>query len=345
MYASPTVSLDRHPLFAATWVGRMLAEDPARVIDVGARDGFDPLFHKLGKLAAVLGFEPDPEAFAALAEDGGIAAPFARVHVEPLALGSGGVQRFHTFSNPNNNSLLPPNLTITSRYAMKMFEYRSSLDVETHRLDDILFDDAKDLQGFGELIKLDTQGSEQLILEHAPRMLSRNTVGVVAEVWFCEVYENQPLFHHLCAYLERMGLRFYGFLSFFLRSGKRLDKRVHAGRERALYADAVFLRDPLDDPESAAGDVAPRRVALLIAFAIVTGYFDFALELAAAFGGEDKDRLAQGIRDCAAADVAAATSDLRDTVTAVEAAPEDAMISMGRFADRWRLGFDYTDVV
>lgn len=342
MYVAASMRLDQHPLFAETWVGRALAADPACVIDVGARDGFHPMFQRLGKLAAVLGFEPDTEACAALRHDESLAELFAAVHVEPLALGSGGVERFHLFSNPNNNSLLPPNLLVTNRYAMKMFDYRTSIEIETHRLDDVVFDEAGALGGFGEFIKLDTQGTEQLILEHATRVLEQNTVGLVAEVWFCEVYRDQPLFHHLCAYLERYGFRFYGFPSFFLRSGKRLDKRHQVGRERALYADAVFLRDPLDLPDMG---IEPRRAALLIAFAVITGYFDFALELSEAFGGEDRAKLAAVIRDCAAADVDTAAAHLRAAAKVLDASPSDAMVAMGRFADRWRSGFDYTDVV
>lgn len=341
MYTTATANLDQDPKLLDTWVGRMLRTEPVRVIDVGARDGFHPMFRQLGKLAAVLGFEPDLEAFAALERDDRHASPFHTVHIEPKALGAGGRQKLYTFSNPNNNSLLPPNLAMTNRYAMHMFELSGSIDITTHRLDEVVFEDGKALDGFGEFIKLDTQGSEQVILENAARMLDRNTVGLVTEVWFCEVYKDQPLFHDICALLARHGLRFYGFPSFFLRSGKRLDKRNHIGRERALYADAVFLRDPFDD---GADDIEPRRAALTIAFAIIAGYFDYAIELAEAFGGEDRDRLIAAIRGFAQADVSAAQADLQRTSTAVAEQSADAMVEMGRFADRWRSTFDYTDV-
>lgn len=342
MYTCSNVNLENSTAFLDSWVGKTLQADPVRVIDVGARDGFHPMFHKLGRLAHLLGFEPDTEAFAALQRDVEVSTPFSAVHIEPMALGAGGRQKLYTFSNPNNNSLLPPNLAMTSRYAMNMFELNGSIDVTTHRLDDVIFDETKDLSGFGEFIKLDTQGSEQLILEHAPRMLRRNTVGLVAEVWFCEVYKDQPLFHDLCGFLAQFGLRFYGFQSFFLRSGKRLDKRSHIGRERALYADAVFLRDPFDGTGE---EVTQRQAALMMVFAIIAGYFDFALELADAFGGEDRDDLKAAIRSFARADVAVAAADLQRTTSAVAGSTENAMVEMGRFADRWRSTFDYTDVV
>jgi FkbM family methyltransferase len=342
MYLTESPTLDRSTRFRDSWVGRLLAADPVRVIDIGARDGFHPMLRQLGKFGAALGFEPDPESYAALHAQLAEAQSFAETLIEPLAIGAGGRAEFHTFSSPTNNSLLPPNLTITGRYAMRKFEHRSSFAVETHRLDDVVFDPTKDLAGFGEFIKLDTQGTEHLILEHAPEVLRSNTVGLVVEVWFCEVYEGQPLFHDLCALLARHGLRFYGFPSFFLRAGKRLDKRSHVGRERALYADAVFVRDPLDHAHPVA---TPRQAALLIAFAVITGYFDFALELAETFGADDREALCDAIRDFAAADVEAAKADLLQASAAVEAAPGDAMVVIGRFADRWRSGFDYTDVV
>lgn len=345
MYVQTPLSLDADPCFGQTWVGRLLAEAPVRAIDVGARDGFHPLFRRLGALCSVLGFEPDPEGYAALRADQSLASAFASVHFEPLAVGAGGTQTFHTFAAPTNNSLLPGNDWITRRYKVVKMEPRGSFEIETHRLDDVIFDPAKQLSGFGEIIKLDTQGSELEILENATRMLRDNTVAIVSEVWFCPLYSGQPLFHQICSFAEQHGFQFYGFSDLFLRSGKRLDKHTQVGRERALYADAIFLRDPLsDDPARRKCPPDRRQLALLIAFAITIGYFDFALELIEHFSGGDRVGLSGAVHRFAQADVEGARRDFDVTSDQVNGDAVSPMVAMGRFADRWRAGFDYTDV-
>ena len=337
MYALSAGTLDENQELADTWIGRILADQPAQVIDIGARDGVHPMFHRLGCLCAVLGFEPDAESYAALTAPNSQDHPFREMKFAPVALGAGNRQTFHTYSAPTNNSLLPPNLTLTQRYEMNMFEQRGSFELETHCLDDVLFGNDESLTGYGELLKLDTQGTEKVILENARRMLRQNTAGLVAEVWFCEIYKGQDLFHHLCTFLEEHGFKFYGFLDFFLRSRKRLDKREYIGRERALYADAVFMRDPLDLPKSARGDAdADRNIALLFVFALITGYFDFALELAETFGGNDRETLLDIAKSEAKADRSAAARDFDQAHQAANENRADAMLAMGRFADKWR---------
>ena len=330
------------PAFAGSKLARALLADPLRIIDIGARDGVHEMFLPLGKLAKVLAFEPDQEGYDALLADQELKQRMADVIIRPEALGDGTNVPFHLMSKATNHSLLRTNDVLVERYNMALFRNVSSFDIDTSRLDDIVTGPAAPCPGFGEIVKIDTQASEHLILSHAPTMLRDTTIGIIAEVWFCEIYENQPLFHDLCALLKPFGLTFYGFTSFFLRSGKRLDKRDHLGRERALYADAIFLKDPLDQARPVISD---RHFAVLFLFACMTGYFDLALELAQRLEDDtERAALIAAINHFARIDPAIILDQARHVVEQAPSDPNGPAVALGRFVDGWRGYFDYGDV-
>jgi FkbM family methyltransferase len=340
MFKNASARLDLDTDFSATAIGRALHAAPIGVIDIGARDGVHEMFYPLGKLAHILAFEPDPEACAELQCDAGLNRHFASVTLRAEAVGDGTDVPFHIQAKPTNNSLLLPNPDLVERYHMDLFRNLAHERIATRRLDDIVFEPGAGRERAGEIIKIDVQGSEQLIFQHASRVLSENTVALVSEVWFCEIYKGQALFHDVCGLLARLGLSFYGFTSMFLRSGKRLDKRYCLGRERALYADAVFIRDPFDHPRMNASE---RHIAVLLAFALVSGYFDLALEAAEICDKADRDRLARLVHRMAEPDI---DGLLQFAEAAVKSAHDDrgrANIVLGKLADRWRGVFDFGD--
>lgn len=330
------------PAFLQTRLYRDLIASPLRIIDVGARDGVHELFLPLGKLAKVLAFEPDEEGFAELAADETLNGKMSEIVISPKALGDGTRQKFNLMTKATNNSLLRTNDVIVNRYSMELFRNVSHIEIDTHRLDDIIGGKDARAAGFGEIVKIDTQASEYMILSNAPNMLANTTVGVIAEVWFAEVYENQPLFHDLCALMTKAGLTFYGFTSFFLRSGKRLDKLSSLGRERALYADAIFLRDPFDKAD---GKVASRHFASLFVFAMITGYFDLALELIGQLDDPDEaEKLRATVAHFSHFDVDAVKASAEQAVAQLDPANKSSLLPLMRFIDQWRSYFDYGDV-
>lgn len=328
--------------FSNSALFRSLLADPLRIIDIGARDGVHEMFLPLGKLAKVLAFEPDQEGYEALIADQSLKQRMADVVIRPEALGDGTRVPFHLMSKATNHSLLRTNDVLVERYKMELFRNVSSFDIDTSRLDDIVAGPQAPCPGFGEIVKIDTQASEHLILSHAPTMLRDTTIGIIAEVWFCEIYENQPLFHDLCALLKPFGLTFYGFTSFFLRSGKRVDKRNHLGRERALYADAIFLKDPLDQ---AVPTMSQRHFAILFLFACMTGYFDFALELAQQMADhEERRHLITAVGQFSQIEPTEILKQAEQIIAQASTDPNGPAVAIGRFVDGWRSYFDYGDV-
>jgi len=267
------------PSLQGSILAHAFAEWPLGFVDIGARGGVHGCVLPIAQWTSVLAFEPDAEACRSMLDDPAIAAPWAAFRLEPIALGERDeVARLHLMAAPTNHSLLPGNLPLIDRYKMERFTPAGSATLQTTSLDQFLFngDVAPET---GELIKIDTQGSELMILRGARRTLEERTVAVMAEVEFCQIYKDQPLFSELELYLRGLGFSFYGFQSMHLRSGKRIDKRRADGMERVLWAEAVFFKDPLGGSDQHVRPGERQMMALMLS-AMLFGYFDFAAELA-----------------------------------------------------------------
>lgn len=335
------------PEFAALGLVEEFSRRPLSFIDIGARSGVHEVVEPLGRLTAVLGFEPDPEECRRLLADPAITAPWASFDLEPIALSDRtGQLALHLAAVPTNHSLLPTHTPFVQRYGMAKFEARGTTPIEATTLDDVLFGRRAQDAPLGEFVKLDTQGSEWEILAGAPRCLAERCVAVYAEVWLCQAYENVKQFSEVELLLRGHGFSFYGFQVWRGRSRRKLDKRVELGRERPFCVDAVFLKDPLPGGPRAV-ELSPRQWRSLFTCALLLGYFDFALELAEAIWRDDPVRLQAAqrlVHRQAAADPLATAAEVRDLADRVRAAPERALIEAGRFADRRRSFWDYDDV-
>jgi FkbM family methyltransferase len=342
-------ALLKNPLFQATSVARLLRAQPLSFIDVGARGGAHPLVESVAAATAVLGFEPDEAECARLKQTPEISGPWASFDLEPIALWNReGMAPLHLCAADTNHSLLPVSDAFIGRYGMGKFAPAGNTSFRATTLDKVLYGAHADRPHLGELIKIDTQGTEYEILEGAARTLEERCVAVVAEVWFCEVYKGVKQFSEVELLLRKHGFSFYGFASWHLRSRRQLDKRHEVGRERALYADAVFLKDPLPGgPKLVTLDA--RRGSILFLCALLFGYYDFALELALATWAKNDpaeaaavSRLVHGL---AAASPEATAHEVAALADAVRTRPNQAIILAGQFADRRRLHSDYDDIV
>jgi hypothetical protein len=237
------------------------------------------------------------------------------------------------------------NQPFVTRYNMKRFSQVGELPLVARTLDDVIFGDLGHETHWGEVIKLDTQGTEYEVLQGAKRTLQERTVALFVEVEFCPIYAGQKLFSELELMLRSYGLAFYGFHSTHERSCKLLDKRRFLGRERLLFADAVFFKDPLQ----AGNAVSPNKRGehVLFVCALVLGYFDFALELAKhtfaadAVTRRDVTRL---VEELAYNDPNAARMAARGLLDKIDAHPELANVAVGRFVDERRAVSDFRDV-
>ncbi len=330
--------------FVASEVHTLLRQAPLGFIDIGARGGVQPFADPVAQLAAVLAFEPDPDAIGPL--EASLGPHWAQTAVENTALGGTcGMAPLYQFAHAVNTSLLPVNEAFRDRYRVASLAGRGQTETRLETLDAILFGRRAAQPFWGELLKLDAQGAEMDILRAAPRTLSERTVAIVAEVCFLEVYRDQPLFSQMEQFLSTQGFTFYGFLNVQGWSRKFIDKRRAHGRERLCFGDAVFFKDPLPGSNYRGQELTTRQHAMLYLCALLLGYYDFAIELAieANLSAEEiqrRIRLAQRFAESTAADPIAETEAL---LARMRETPQDAAIELGRFVDRRRTLCDMSD--
>lgn len=338
--------LARDPLFLKTAPYQTLHRHPIGLVDAGARGEIFKEMEPLAALTAVLGFEPDLAECRRLNRELADRSPWAFVQVEPVALSSNrGAAVLHQFSGPNNNSLRPANRTVVRRYEIGTLRPAGRVRIRTAALDQILQSPGLKNRRWGEFIKLDTQGTEYEILSGARQTLSDRTVAVVTEACFFELYRGQKLFSEIELLLRAHGFDFYGFLSVHHRSKKLIDKRTEAGRERVLYSNAVFFKDPFN-ARSPRPRLTERSVHLLFASAMALGYYDFALELAAGTwaDGRESARIRQLVHRWAHRSPGKTLQDVKELYVETRRNPLSANVKVGRFIDRRRHLCDYDDV-
>lgn len=342
-------SLSENKYFSESQPGKSFANQPLGFIDIGARGGAHDLVEPMAKDTAVLGFEPDEEECIRLMKNPEVYKPWAKFLLEPIALADQkGSAELKLLSANTNHSLLYPNEGFTKRYNMTKWDVVGKCTLDTDTLDAVLYQKGIDQSAFGEFIKLDTQGTEYEILQGASRVLTERTVAVVTEVAFCELYKNQKLFSDVESLMRKKGFSFYGFTTLHTRSKKLLDKKFQATRERVIYTDAIFFKDPLGGGYTSA--LKERESYVLFTTALLLGFYDFAFELAKGTwlrdaSTEENARIEALIKSLSSLSTEKTTSELLKLVESVKNHPEFVNVAVGGFVDKRRGLCDYDDVL
>ncbi|MEQ8396089.1 FkbM family methyltransferase [Thalassobaculum sp.] len=322
--------------FSQSALAARLREQPIGFVDIGARGGVHETVLPLAPYASVLCFEPDPNESAVLqAQVKREGTPFQSLRFESIGLaGFDGRATLHRFTAPTNDSLRPPNTQFVDRYRMEKWRKVGELAVPVRKLDSVIFDGSANTDG--EILKIDTQGTELEILQGGERTLRERTVAVICEVSFAELYAGQGLFSEVERWLRALGFSFYGFDTMRLRSHNRLDRRNHWSRERVIQADAVFFKDPL--MTAAETLLSARQHDVLIASSVLFEFFEFARELVDALESDptEADLLRRWIDTASRLDLASEVRDVEAVLSQAKAAPETAAIGIGTFVDSRR---------
>jgi FkbM family methyltransferase len=182
------------------------------VLDVGAHVGqSNRLFRRLFPAAAIWSFEPEPDAFAALAA---AVDPSLPGGVERLALADrDGTATFHRNPIGHTSSLLAR--SAVSRDSIDLARARAAgapaevpserIEVPVRRLDAWCAERGVDAV---DLLKIDVQGAEVAVLEGAAGVLP-GTVTVAVEISFFDLYERSSSFLEVEALLRPHGLDLY----------------------------------------------------------------------------------------------------------------------------------------
>lgn len=271
--------ISNHELFKISGLKDYFNENPLKFIDIGARGGAHSVVYPIANITSVLAFEPDSKECLKIKNEINKNNIWNDFSIMDCAVyNKNGPVKINIINFDINNSILKPNSNFIERYKIgEKFIQIGEATVEAYTLDSIL-KAKKSLESHGEFIKIDTQGTEFEILEMATETLKNNTVGLLLEVCFSELYENQKLFSEVEQLVRKNGFKFYGFTSLHNRASKLFDKRKGPSSERYFFADALFLKDPLDNKKEIK-KVETRHNRVLFLLALIYKFYDLCLEL------------------------------------------------------------------
>jgi FkbM family methyltransferase len=265
-------------------------QQPLVLVDVGARGGLKSNWAAARRHLCVLGFEPEKREFSTLAGPDS-AAPASTRYFDVALHRSRGPLRLHVARDRGLTSIYEPN-----RAFLDAFPEADRFDtVDVHEVQADTLDDHLQSNGLNDVdfVKVDTQGSELLVLEGGSRILESSASGVEVEVEFAPIYNEQPLF----ADVDRF-LRGLGFVLFDLRPcyWKRTAGRALGGpRGQIIWADALYLKSVPGLQRTIASlesSLQAGKWLRAISIALLYGYFDYALEIARAADRLDPDERA-----------------------------------------------------
>lgn len=258
-----------------------LAEEGLGVIDVGSRGGIQAMFRELAPLLHVVGFEPDRDECQRLAAAAS-AEPFRSTLHLPYALGAAdGEGLLHVNRERGTSSLYEPNREWLERFPnAARYDVVTTVPVPVRSLDRLVADPEVRMPRHIDFMKIDTQGSELDILKGAQQTLQCRGVAIEVEVEFAPLYRKQPLFRDIDAWMHS-----HGFSLFKLRRQSWVRRTAegspHLSAGQLVFADALYLRDPLGEARDSL-PYDPRQVEALILIAVLYDFFDVALELISA---------------------------------------------------------------
>lgn len=274
-------SIAETEIFRSTGLHEEFRNRPIGFVDVGSHGGVHPFILPVASLVNCLCFEPNEQAREEVCH---VTMPsdFSRLIVYNTAISDATSEaEFYITKSEVNSSLLKPNKDFVKRYAMGGFTVEKTQIVRTQTLDDIAENAGRLYPNPAEIIKLDCQGAEYPILQGASKVLENQCMVLWCEVEFFQIYENQKLFSDIDQLLRQKGFALYGLYPNYL-STKQMDRKVFETEERIMWADALYIKDPLA-PMAKYLQFSERSIKVLILGAMLLRYFDFACELIYAF--------------------------------------------------------------
>ena len=193
---------------------------------------YKPLLDK--RRCRVIGFEPQPDALAALNAQKSDLETYL-----PDVVGDGNTALLRVCRASGMTSLFPPNAHVL-QYFPGFSEWGhvvKTIPVRTRRLDDITEIASIDF------LRMDVQGSELSIIINGHERL-KAAVAVQAEVSFVPLYEGQPSFAYIDIELRRLGFLPHCFAAIKTKLIAPLPpKTIHEGINQLLEADILYTRD------------------------------------------------------------------------------------------------------
>ena len=148
--------------------------------------------------------------------------------VDAALSGEDGAADFFQLRHPAGSSLLKPRDDIGEQFERDSWDVVGRAQVKT-----VSYDCLVEPYAEVSILKLDIQGSETRVLRSSVSGLKK-TKAVIMEVPFVSHYEDDSTFPHLNELMKQKGFGLY-----------RLSDTYQRGAGRALFADAVYVREEI----------------------------------------------------------------------------------------------------
>jgi FkbM family methyltransferase len=241
-------------------------------VDIGARGGLDAAMLPLAWATEMIGFEPEPAEAAAL--QGADPRPWKVRRVVAAAVGGvDGTATLHIPPSPESASLLPHNAEMIDWFGVsEQHSIDRSISVETRTLDGLL---AEGTLPPADYIKIDVEGAEGAILEHATRYLD-TTLALRVEVSFLEQRMGQPLGWDVAKLLTDRGFLIIDLIAVQRWRAKRLAGHPYRTKADLPYSKPVLAQGDLIAVRDFRRVTDSTQAAKLIILTAALGYVDFA---------------------------------------------------------------------
>lgn len=243
-------NINRRPRFTQQLIaGRVFAQEPLVVVDVGARGGFEQLWSVYGNQVKLVGFEADAEECDKLnKQELGVVKRFF-----PVALHRDKARRcFYVTAFPPSAGFYPADMRFVQRFPDEI----NLRVIRTVEMDTVDFDTAAEYYHIDgvDFIKLDTEGSELDILKGAIGALRKTVIGLSVEVEFPQLHAGQPVFSDVDSFLRPLGFHLYD-LAIYRHTKKSLPAVPQweipgsTAWGQVIWGQALYLRDGVDEIE------------------------------------------------------------------------------------------------
>lgn len=218
----------------------VFANNPFKVVDVGARGGEEKHWHLFGNQIKIFGFDADEKETNKLNK----LKQNINTTYFPLALWENkGFKKFYITNNLASSTFLLPNKNFLDR-----FPDRKNLKVNKHiKVKTIDLDTWATENGINNIdfIKLDSEGADLFVLKGARRLLRGSVLGLTSEVSFVQTLVNQPLFGDLNIFLKSYGFEIYD-LGLIRLLRKTMSNTGGASRTgQVVGGHALYFKDPV----------------------------------------------------------------------------------------------------
>ena len=208
-----------------------------RIVDVGANPLGEAPYAGLMRRGGceVIGFEPQPAAYAKLAN-----IKSKNETYFPFAVGDGTRKQLKVYNHSGFTSVFEPNVPGLRFLGWERFATISN----RAEFDTVMLDTATEIGEF-DLLKIDIQGGEVDVFAGGEKALSFAT-AVIVELRYFRLYEDEPMAGGVDNELRRQGFYMHKFLfskEVALPNSQSHRLRNRRMRDQVIDGDVVYLRD------------------------------------------------------------------------------------------------------